>query len=152
MSIIRQDIVTNIETRMKTILKSGGYHTNLGASVFVWRTVGVPASELPILIIKDSIDTKMGEGVSTPYSKDDWKLDIEIITLASDGNASDTALRQAVADIYKAIGTDDTWSGKASSTFLESDEIGLIKQEDKTVIGAVVKFYVQYRTSKYAES
>jgi hypothetical protein len=152
MSIIRQDIIDAIETRLKTILTTASYHSNAGSNVYVWRTTPLPPESIPALIIKDSLSTKLGEGEAGPYSKDTWELSVDIVGMVTNGNASDTQTRQVMADVYKAIGSDDTWGGKAITTTLESDEIGEVKQQDKTFFGFIMKVKIMYRTNKYAES
>ena len=55
------------------------------------------------------------------------------------------SLRDAVADVYDSISTDDTWSDNAEWTVQVSDDMG-IDQDNRTIAGANIKIDIIYRT------
>ena len=152
MSIRRQDILGAIKTRMNGISVAGGYHTAAGVNVFIWRTANLDQTILPALVIRDTGQAKDQEGESSPYSFDTWRMKVEIEVVCESGSTTDVLLRQIIADVYKAIGVDDTWGGNAITSFLSDDEMVLQDQQAKIVGGATIKFEVLYRTRKYQEN
>jgi hypothetical protein len=142
-SIKQADIVSAIETRLKTISTANGYHTALGTHVFVWLPAVIDVSELPAANIRDLDDTI--ERDTVPYDLHRMSVEIDV---ASTGV---TAVRSAVYDVYKAIGTDPTFSGYAINTALLGHAFE-VDQTEKIVVGAVISLAVLFRTSNYQES
>ena len=58
-------------------------------------------------------------------------------------DATATNARKALADVIKAIGTDDKWGGLARRTLPKKDEI-TVDQESDRVGGARIEFIVEY--------
>jgi hypothetical protein len=152
MSIRRQDILSAIKTRMQNISVANGYHSAMGVNVFVWRTSSLDPNVLPALIIRDMSQAKDQEGENAPYSFDTWRMQIEIEIVGQSGGTTDVSIRQMIADVYKAIGVDDTFGGVAITSFLLDDGIILNDQQSKVVGGATIHFEILYRTSKYQEN
>lgn len=152
MSIKRQDIVNAVKARLQTISVANGYHTAVGSHVYLWRTSVIESANLPALIVRDVANAVQQEGVNTPLSIHTHSLFFEVDAIASQSTTTDTSIRQIVADVYKAIGVDDTFGGLTLACYLESDEIVLEDQKDKTIGSVMIKFSALYRTSKYQES
>lgn len=151
MSIRRQDIVSAIQTRFQTIT-TVSYHTNLGSNVFIWKASTIEAISLPALVIRDVINVFTMEGEGVPYSYHTQTLSFEVSLIVDSGSSSDTFIRQAIQDVYKAVGVDDTWGGLALTSFMRDDEIIFDDQKENKIIGASIKFDVLYRTNKYQEN
>src|SRR5689334_1325421 len=113
MSIRHQDIVSAIETRMKTILIANSYHTDIGNNVYVWRVTPISPDEAPFLDIRDRHKMKVGEVTGGNASFDDWHLPIQISVISQPGPNTVTMSRQVIADVQSAIKQDPTWGGKA---------------------------------------
>lgn len=152
MSIKRQDIVTALKTRLQTISVANGYHTAAGSHVYTWRTSTLESGNLPALVIRDVANVVQLEGVNTPLSIHTHSLQFEVDALVSQTTTTDVGIRQVIADVYKAIGVDDTFGGLTLACYLESDEVLLEDQKDKTIGGVTIKFSALYRTQKYQES
>lgn len=159
MSILRQDIIDAVKTRMQGILTGSGYHTNIGSHVITGRprlvgpdgSVGpsiVEASELPCVIIRDPVDTIKH---STLARKQEHVLDVELEIHVQGGADSDADLRMAIADVYKAVGTDPKWSNLATNTTPASDE-STILQGDKIDAAALIRINIAFITGPWAES
>jgi hypothetical protein len=54
---IREQIITALDTRFKTILQAGGYNTNLGTAVYHWQTENIPQDACPALFYHDPKET-----------------------------------------------------------------------------------------------
>jgi hypothetical protein len=143
MSIRREDIIGALETRLKTISVVNGYHTALGSHIFVWLPAVINESERPAANVRDMDDSIVRSSV--PYDTHEMSVEIDV------ASTTVTALRQAIYDVYKAIGTDPTFGGLAIDTALLGDAFE-VDQLEKVVTGAVISVTVTFRTSNYQES
>lgn len=125
----RQQIIDAIETRLKTILTTGGYATNAGQHVYVWRTTPLADADLPALLVSDTGVTKNMD-VST-LDTDYWDLLVDI-EAATTGSSSREVMRSILADVRKAVKVDLTWGGLALHTAFESADIALEQGEKLT--------------------
>jgi len=151
MAIKRQSIVDAIKTKYQTIKIANTYHTNVGNNVFVWRPGIIQAQDLPALNIRDYKEVKADEVTGGPASFDNWNLYFEVELVCTSGSLTHEEVRKIIADVYKATGDDIKWGGLATATFLEDDSI-LMDQKERTIGGAILNFYVLYRTNKFQES
>lgn len=141
----RQTIVDAIETRLKTILTTGGYATNAGQHVYVWRTTPLADAEYPALCIYDTTCAINTDGGI--IGQHEHTLDISVEAIAA-GSTTRSVVRSMMADVFKAIGTDDRFGGLVDMTIMQSHEINL--EQGERVIGAgVVRFSVTYRTPQW---
>src|SRR4030067_3027726 len=137
---IRQQIMNAVKTRLQAITTVNGCNYNLGSNVFEWRNTPVSDSELPALIYRDiSCDTEY-------FETHRHRLHIEVELAMKDIAAS--TIRKMIADVIKAIGVDVQWSNLAINTHPEGDEI-IIKQSEKIIEGASVKFAIEFRTKEW---
>ncbi len=141
----RQDIIDALDTRLRTILTAGGYETDLGSNVFEWRATALQESELPGLIYRD-ISCEPVENTASLYQEFFLNIEVEIITVS--GSTTASQIRKMIADVYKAIGTDDKWGGLALGTFSDGDEMN-IEQAEKIIGGATVSFHVHFATVEW---
>lgn len=101
----RQRLIEEVDTRLKTILISNGYLTDIGETVRHWYTAQETVDALHYRDVRqDPADSPES------YNQDYWSLIFEVeVALISD-NATPEYARQVFADIYKALGTDDLWT------------------------------------------
>lgn len=133
---IRQQIIDAIDTRFKAILTAGGYKTNLGNHVFAWRDTPLEATDLPGLIYKDTTEQREpGAGIY------DLILSIEIELFST----SAAGIRNCLADLEKAIFTDESWGELALNSEIETDEMA-IEQKENTFCASKIILAVEYRT------
>lgn len=147
MPIRRQTIVDNIVTRFKTILISGGFHTDLGNNVFKWRSVKLEGGDLPAAIVRDVSDDP---GTPRTEGTDAHLLSVEVELVVALGS-DDDEVRKMIADIYQAIGNDERWTGEARSTIWGGDEL-LVEQNERLISGAIARFQVDYLTKRFTET
>lgn len=140
MSSKRQQIVDAIETRMKTILTTGGYTTNAGQHVFVWLTTPLSETVLTAIILFDR-----DGGINAEYSTLKHYYRDLIVDIEADvkGSTSRAELRKVLDDIWKACKVDRTWGGLAIQTIMESDDM-VLAQGDKLAGGSQTRFRITY--------
>lgn len=141
---IRQQILTALDTRLKTITVANGYKTGVGARVFPWLDRELADTEIDALIYRDPANVITPESFDTCTNK--LRVEIEVKTKL----AANTVLqvRKLIEDVYQAIKTDETWGGLAIDTNPVSDEID-IQQADKIMGSALVVIEIEYEADKW---
>lgn len=141
---IRQQIVTGLLVRLRTILVSNGYETNLGSNIFEWKTTDFQPSEMPGAAVRD-----VPEG--PPVVRGDIHMHVlgfSVEIKVSDADPA-TVLRAAVADVEKAVGLSPKFS-----TFLVLNPVSNpdfdVEQNDSKLGSATVEFSVVYQTPAFA--
>lgn len=141
----RQQIVTAIDTRFKTILVANGYITGIGANVDWYRLSAPPVASLPAIDCRDT-DAMSWAGAGMHEHKLSVASDIYMQPTYS---SADTIMRQAIADIIKCIGVDPTWGNLAADTLLP-DETGLTIEQKEYCLAAIgFLFIVQFFTNAW---
>ncbi|MEW6511879.1 MAG: hypothetical protein AB1428_13085 [Bacteroidota bacterium] len=145
----RADIVAAIVTKLGTIATTADYLTNIGLKASEWRTIPVGETD-QFLTIRDTTDDLGAESLHGVYNEQIHALTIEVHIVATDqGTNASVFIRKAIADIYKAVGADDTFGlSYVMKTDPVKDEFD-ITQEERKAAGAVVTLAVQYRTTKW---
>jgi hypothetical protein len=133
---VRQKIINAIDARLKTILVTGAYKTNLGSNVFAWRATPFEESELPALNYRDTTESRIpGAGV----------YDLTLTVFIEVFSTTMTELRQCLADIEKAIFVDETWGDLALNSEIGPEEIQ-IGQNENIFVASEIALIVEYRT------
>ncbi len=144
----RQKIVDAVVARMQTILVTNGYQTNIGANVEDSRQ-NWQEEELPATSVFDLEAT--AEALPQNATRSIWTQPIGIRVALKKG--SDVkAGRKVIADIYRAIGTDETWivSGTSLAMFTNPATEGFQQPPDSFEVQAVeVLINVIYKTAKW---
>lgn len=113
MGTLRQQIVDAIVTRFKTITVANGYQTGLGTRVFLARPTEPTDEECPCLNIWD-VDEDNSRRLNSVH---EHRLKMQVFVYQAGSTVAGGAyIRKAVADIFKAIGQDVTWSALALDT------------------------------------
>lgn len=140
----RQSIITAIDARLRTITIANGYHTNAGAHVYGWLDRDLADSELDAIIYRDQ--TNDLTPMATRRYENVLMIEIEAKTKQASGTAK--RLREINEDIYKAIGSDETFSGLARSARPVSERIE-ITQNDKVTGSSTIGISVVYELAKW---
>ncbi len=140
---IRQQIMSALKTRMQTITTGNGYVTNIGSNVFEWRTTDFQVSELPAMDIRDT-----GEEVEVRGGNHIYTLTVEIESKVS-GATSGADMRDIMADIIKAIGTDTGFSNLVQDTKPVQNESTGLGQNDKKIGSILMTFEMRYLTKAF---
>lgn len=138
---IRQQIITKIDTRLKTILITNGYETDIGANVFDWRAESLEEDDLPALIYRD---VQCLTEISTLYPSFNNQMTVILLAVVTSDTPM-TTIRKIIGDIDKAIGTDDRWDGLVLLTQRTGDESG-VEIEEKKYAGCQMTMMVTFRT------
>ena len=139
---MRQQICTAIDTRLKTILVSGGYETNAGSNVYEFWDIALEEDELPGIIWRDG--TEESEMLVT--STQDRRVNIDLTLMAS-GATAPSILRKMIADIEKAINVDYTWGGLAIFTnAVNIIDTFQVEHKDRRIGACRARFTILYRT------
>lgn len=141
---IRQQIIDKIDARFKAIKTTAGYKTNIGNNVFDWLGRDLADTELDALIYRDKTNAIEEAEFGKIFNK--ITLEIEIKTKSGSTTAKQT--RMMIEDAYKAIGTDETWSGLAIETKPISEEMDL-EFSDKKIGSARITIEILYQTATW---
>lgn len=141
---IRQQIITAIDTRMKTIQTTAGYKTNAGVHVFDWLDRDLADSELDAIIYRDRTCEQSSD--MNDRTTNNLIIDFEIKVKSTSTTAQQA--RKVLEDICKAIAVDETWGGLAEDTFPVSNTIG-VEQTDKIAGTAELVIEIEYTTNKW---
>lgn len=140
----RQQIITAVDTRLKTIKTTAGYQTNAGNAVYDWLHRQMSATSLLAIVYRDSEESIEAETVGTiGYHRRELNMELEI--MVANGSTTMETMRKVLADIETAIGTDTRWSGLAIRTNPGRSRIE-VDQESKIVSGGLLTFSIVYQT------
>lgn len=146
----RKTLIDALETRLKTITVANGYRTGIGSNVKIYRmdvprpdATGIAAA---MVDIRDTGQEPMGQAVNSPQNGIDWSLTVDITVMAWQGSTTAEYIRNAISDIYKAIGTDITFGGYAWQTVPLGDEIEVEQEAYKLGVG-LVRIAINYRNA-----
>lgn len=154
MPIRRQSLVTAVKARFTTILVAGGYLTNVGAKQHEWLSRELSKSdELPAHNVRDGEATAVLESGSKDATRHKWLLEFTVDLIFSEDDATVEDARKGIADIYRAIGVDETWKvdGEelAARTVPVADRV-ITDKEGNWLGGAQVVFQVEYYTDRWS--
>jgi len=147
MSMLRQDIIDAIETRMQAIAEGETYYSDLGQNVAVWKRNKFASNSAPGLNIRDLADEQSVDAEDESLTRHQLTVELQIVCT---GATAIEDLREMIADVETAIGLDESWGQDNVSTEPLGNEIE-IDQDDVTIAGAVVRIIVHYTTVKFSE-
>jgi hypothetical protein len=143
---IRAQIIDVFDTRMKTILITNHYVTDLGSHIFAWRSTDLAANELPGMIYRD---TENDRSERRSLSDQDNKLTIEIEIFPEPGSDTIDDAYALLQDVYTAIAVDDRWGGLADDTNPGEDKIEI--EQHERIIGKIkVTIIIEYTSDKWS--
>jgi hypothetical protein len=138
----RDQIFAAVKARFATITVAAGYQTDIGANVLEWQLTALDNGQLPASLLSDPVEETSTEGSknSATYTR---LLTIVAQLVLAETDATATMARKALADVIKAIGTDDKWGGLARRTLPKKDEL-VVDSESARIGGARIEFIVEY--------
>lgn len=145
---IRQQIVEAVGARLQTITVNSGYQTDIGARATIWNVTPITSRELQGVDVRDITESHVDK--ITRHTDHTLRIDAEVHAQRGTGTAA--YVRNAIADITRAIGTDTHWTVDgiplALSTKILKDEM-IVDKTDKIVGGAQVQIEIEYRTARF---
>lgn len=145
-----QNIINAVETRLKTIKTSNGYASNVGNSVYIWRTESISEKKLPAITIRDTGDELLST-LNGDFQTFRLSLDLDIATANKESTTAITEVRTLRKDLLKAIGTDLTFGGLAITTDYGSSDV-LVDSAANTISGVLIKISITYRISAWEDN
>lgn len=142
---IRQQIITALDTRLRTITTANGYLTNVGQRVFDWLDRDLADTELDAIVYRDPANEISQE----TFSQVDNRVRVEIEVKTKSASTTAAQVRKLIEDVYKAIGIDETFGGLAHEAQPVSENID-IQQADKIMGSATVVIDIYYMTTKWS--
>jgi len=141
----RQDIVSAVKTRLATITTANSYTSNVGQKVYEWQLTPVDSANLPCILVSDPVESNLGPGENSTRASThrNYGLEFEVSLLLAEADQTAAKARVAIADVIKAIGTDQMWGGLARRTEPVSDEL-ILDGDGAHISGVRMKFTVEY--------
>lgn len=144
----RQSIIDAIKGRLQAIRIAGGYETDLGLQVHVWRDTAT-SPFTPEELTPGALNLRDPKRQTEQQLVDHHHHTLTInIELAVAGGTEAQTVRKMLADLDKAIGVDRKWGGLAFDTDPGDDQI-LVAQNGATITGASYHFTVLFRTRSF---
>ncbi len=140
---IRQQIMTALITRLQTITVANGYETNVGDNVNDWHVSNFQETELPAMDVRDANESTEVRGGFHQNT-----LSVEIETKVS-GTTSATIMRDIIADVVKAIGTDTSFGGLVQNVLPVQNTTVELDQKDKRIASILQSFDIIYLTEAF---
>lgn len=143
----RQLICSAVDARLRTILVSGGYNTDLGENVFEWRATPFEINGLPAMDWRDisEVDSNASTGRDGYHNH---ALTFQLRVLTAKGKTTANEIREILADIVKAVSVDQTWGGLAIRTDPVSNEME-VEEAERIIGGITVTLTITYQTKKW---
>lgn len=158
----RERIMDLVIARLKSILTTAGYQTNVGNNVDYWRTGSFSEEEMAdkpegALGVRDLDEIKSVEGdnrkVARGIGTEKFERDIHVqVEIAKTGEQSPTDVHKIIADIETAIGKDVRWHEGAKALAIGTRpriDRSLVDQQTLKTSGVVYEFFIRYVTDAF---
>jgi len=145
----REKIMDLLKLRLEEIRMANGYRTNVGEHVLIWRVSPITESEIPCIIIQDTIVEPISEKSVSSMQVLDAGMNVDILCYTKGGSAV-RELRDSLYDIYKAIGKDVSFDNNVIDVEILSDEI-TAEQEDRKIAVGKIALRIKFRTRKWED-
>jgi hypothetical protein len=110
MANTRSDIITNLDTRLKTILTAGGYQSNIGSKVYNYITYDISDSDLPCIVYRDPEIIPL-TAIQSQIVTCDYLLNVEITKVeASELIALQAISRRTFEEAFSADNSEEDMS------------------------------------------
>ena len=137
------DIMDALKAHLQTILVSGGYQTNIGQKVHVWRTTQLGPEDVPA-IMADDTDIEHNDGAVMGMTRNTMTVDM-VIVLTGGSSLSDA--RKARADLKKCLHGYETMGGLCNRLAISKTAIEM-KQFENLIAGAKARLTIEYDTMR----
>ena len=142
----RGEIVEAVKNQLKNILLANGYNTDIGQNIQEWRVSPLEALVLPVVILEDHEEIFNDEEaiIGDKYRE----LTILIKILAEIQNSIEEDLRLMVADVFKALGEDETLGDKVNCLDVKSVQID-VEQGKERLAMANITVIAEYDSQRW---
>lgn len=143
----RQLICNAFDARLKTILTTNGYNTDLGLNVFEWRDTPFELNELPAINWRDLLEDDSNATAGTiGYHNHGVTFELKVVT--AKGSTTAKEVRAILADLIAAVAVDQTWDKLALRTDPVKNEME-VEEAERIVGGMTVTLNIIYQTKKW---
>ncbi|HEY0545316.1 MAG TPA: hypothetical protein VGC91_08080 [Pyrinomonadaceae bacterium] len=139
---LRQKLVDKVVARMRTILISNGYQTDLGGKVEEWLTHCDEGEGAQLGVCDLNNDPELSEKYALDQTN---KLKIQLRVMGAQNPAE---LRKMIGDCQTAVKKDPRWDGMALQTIPGQDGF-MIPSESFQVAGAAIEFTIEYLSNTF---
>lgn len=155
MSIKRDQIISAVITRLKSITVAGGYYNGFATvsgqdHVFEDRQTEYTDKDYPALNVVDN-SQQLVKDQSSQFGVHVFDLNITVIGVIKSGSTTRQKLRKILADVNKAFKTDLTFSGLVMSVTHEGDEFGT-ETKEKMIGFLKIDYTLRYSVDAFSES
>ncbi len=137
------DIINALKTRLQTILVTGGYQTNIGAKVEIWRDTDLGAADLPMIMIADT-ETAHDNSAIIGMTRNIMTVNVDAVATGTVATA-----RSMRADLKKCLYGYETIGGLANFMVVLKSSVGTQHHESR-VAAAHLELEIEYDTAKDA--
>jgi len=151
---IRQQIIDAIAARLKLIQLGDSFtvngatvscRSNIGDSVEIWRTRPLGDKEGWAVVVRDLTGPIDRTGEGAEIGRHLHRLAVKIDIVVKDRTAPDL-VREMLADVMTAIGSDPKWGGLARWTDVEESALE-VDDTGARMAGASLSLTVTYKTT-----
>lgn len=136
-------IMAALKTRLQTILVTGGYQTNIGQRVYIWRTSELGNNEVPAILCQDT-EVDHDNGQIMGMTRHSMTVDILVV---QNGATVEADARKARADLRKCLHGFETMGGLVNSLTITKSTLEMKQYEDK-IAGASAQLLIEYDTAR----
>ena len=162
---LRQKLVDALLARLRTILVSGGYETNLGRNVMEWRNLEtnpwketdfIAEADQSAINVKDKAEPGEDSTIRGRHAKT-MQFELELATNKAVASASDATLtvahqlRKLLADVEKSLQGTSAWITGVTIHMISAISVNEMHvAEVGNVLGyAVMEFSINYSTRRF---
>jgi hypothetical protein len=144
---IREQILVNLDARLKTITAANGYNTDINAAhVFRWLSRDILDAEMPAINYKDIECSEQETGPDAcPIGMQQYTLTVELELHVATATTTPTSAVGFIADIQTAVGVDYTFGGLANRTEYGGDS-SEEELHELTIGRTTLKLKIVFRT------
>lgn len=143
---MRDQIMSAVDTKLRQILVTNGYATDLGNHVFSWRLSAIPDTERPAVAFRD-VSREITQHVAAHLYK--LTIEFEAFPLSTSTDPAGD-IRLFIQDVVKAVGTDVTWGGLAIDTVVTGDSVQL-DAAGTAIKSGLITAIITYRGGEFSE-
>jgi len=138
----RQQIVSKVIEKLKTITTANGYNIQIGDKVYDWQVTPATVDDLPAIFVRDLDDT-----IDITIGLHEHNLAMNLEMLLKDSTTPEQA-REGIADMVKLVGQNITWGGLAEDTRLAGEDL-IMEQHEKKLASAMLRINIQFLTEPF---
>jgi hypothetical protein len=140
--MIWQTAIDNLKTVLASISTTNGYRTNAGSNIYDWFDFAQSVDAMPLISIEDAlqIDNEGGH-----VDKHTLSVDIKIFAYGSNGVVD---IRKIAADIYEAIGLDESLGKICYNADIQGFNFEKIDAENSIMCGTL-KLVLYFKTKSF---